>query len=316
MEPKSIFVGIDISKKHLDVAVTPAEKNLTFPNTEVGVQKLVRYLQNIQPQIILLEATGGYEYLVVAALREAQLPACCINPRQVRDFARSLGILAKTDKIAARVLAQFASRLHPEPRPLPDAAHQELKQLMTRRRQLLDMIQMEQNRLETSYSARVQHSIQTSRQSLQAQLQALEREIDDFFGQHPVWVDKEQLMRSTPGVGSKTSRILLAWVPELGTLNRKQIAALVGVAPFNRDSGQWRGQRWIIGGRSQPRRVLYMATLAALTHNAVIRQYYNHLLERGKAKKVAIVACMRKLLIILNAMLKNHQTWCPAPLNT
>lgn len=306
-----IFVGIDISKSRLDIALAPDKGSFSVSNTESGVQKLVTRLQKAQPQIILLEATGGYEYLVIAALREAGLPACFINPRQVRDFARSLGILAKTDTIDALVLARFAEKLRPEPRPLPDAAQQELKQLLTRRRQMLDMVHMEQNRLEASPFPRVQQSIQEVLRSLRRQLQDLEREIDDFFRQHPLWVEQDQLLQSVPGIGPTTSLCLTAWLWELGRLNRREIAALVGVAPFNWDSGAWRGKRRIRGGRKRLRQVLYMATVAALRCNDVIRSYYHRLLQQGKAKKLAITACMRKLLTILNVMVKNQQPWNP-----
>ncbi len=306
-----VFVGIDISKKHLDIFLTPPDTSFAVPNTEAGIAKLVARLRQVAPQIILLEATGGYEFRIVAALREAGLPACFINPRQVRDFARSLGILAKTDRIDARVLAQFAEKLRPEPRPLPDAQHQELKHLMARRRQLLEMIQMEQNRLQISPFPRVKQSILAALQALKEQLRQLEQDIDDFFRRHPVWLDQNQLLRSVPGVGPQTSLSIMAWLPELGNLNRREIAALVGVAPFNRDSGAWRGKRSIRGGRPQVRRALYMATLAALRFNAVIRAFYHRLLLNGKARKLALIACMRKLLTILNAMLKNHQPWLP-----
>ncbi len=306
-----VFVGIDISKKHLDIFLTPPDTSFAVPNTEAGIAKLVARLRQVAPQIILLEATGGYEFRIVAALREAGLPACFINPRQVRDFARSLGILAKTDRIDARVLAQFAEKLRPEPRPLPDAQHQELKHLMARRRQLLEMIQMEQNRLQISPFPRVKQSILAALQALKEQLRQLEQDIDDFFRRHPVWLDQNQLLRSVPGVGPQTSLSIMAWLPELGNLNRREIAALVGVAPSNRDSGAWRGKRSIRGGRPQVRRALYMATLAALRFNAVIRAFYHRLLLNGKARKLALIACMRKLLTILNAMLKNHQPWLP-----
>jgi transposase len=306
-----VFVGIDISKKHLDIFLTPPDTSFNVPNTEAGMIKLVARLRRAAPQIILLEATGGYEFRVVAALREAELPACCINPRQVRDFARSLGILAKTDRIDARVLAHFAEKLQPEPRPLPEDQQQELKHLMARRRQLLEMVLMEQNRLQISPFLRVQQSIQSALQALKEQLRQLDRDIDDFFRRYPVWLDQDQLLRSVPGVGPLTSLSIMAWLPELGHLSRREIAALVGVAPFNRDSGAWRGKRSIRGGRPQVRRSLYMATLAAMRFNNVIRTFYQRLLQNGKAKKLALTACMRKLLTILNAMMKNHQPWCP-----
>ncbi len=213
----------------------------------------MRRLQELKPRIILLEATGGYEFLIVAALREAQLPACFINPKLVRNFARSAGIAAKTDRLDARVLALYACRMQPPPRPLPEARQQELKHLMTRRRQLVDMIQMEKNRREHAYFARIRQSIEQTLKSLEAQLAALNQGIDDFFQQHPLWVEQEHNLTQEKGVGHGTSLSLAAYLPELGRLNRKEISALVGVAPFNRDSGQWRGPRHIEGGRGRVR---------------------------------------------------------------
>jgi len=311
MDAHPVVVGIDIAKPHLDIAVSPGKQHFTVPNTQAGLTTLMHRLQALQPEIILLEASGGYEFLLVAALREAELPASFINPLQVRQFARSLGITAKTDRLDARVLALFAEKIRPEPRPLPDAQQQELKQLMGRRRQVQDMIQMERHRLESCHSPRVRESLQSLIKVLQAELKALEQEIRDFIDRHPLWDQQDELLQSAPGVGPQTSCSLIAWVPELGALNRRQIAKLVGVAPLNRDSGQWRGRRTIGGGRGQVRRVLYMATLSAIRLNPVLKNWYHRLLEQGKAKKVALVACMRKLLTILNAMVKNHQTWCP-----
>lgn len=314
MTATDIFVGIDISKSRLDIAIIPGDQSFTCPNNEAGIQKLVRRLQKLNPHTILLEATGGYEFLLIAALREAELPACFLNPKLVRNFARGAGIAAKTDRLDARVLALYASRMRPQPRPLPTAAQQELKQLMTRRRQLLDMIQMETNRLDPAPSRRITFSIQQNITSLEDQLAALNRDIDDFFKQHPIWLQLEQILTSALGIGHLTALSLIAYLPELGRLNRKQVAALGGVAPFNRDSGQWRGQRHIEGGRSQLRKALYMSTLVATQHNPVIQAYYQRLLARGKAKKAALIACMRKLLTILNAMVRNQQPWCsPAP---
>jgi len=311
MTASDIFVGIDISKSRLDVAISPGNQTFNCPNNEAGIQQLVRRLQKFNPKIILLEATGGYEFLIVAALREAELPACFINPRLVRSFARGAGIAAKTDRLDAKVLALFASRMRPQPRPLPEASQQELKHLMTRRRQLLDMIQMEKNRLDPTPSPRIAQSIQQTIMSLEDQLAALNREIDDFFHQHPHWLELAKTLTSVLGIGHLSALMLIAFLPELGRLNRKEIAALVGVAPFNRDSGQWRGQRHIEGGRSRLRHALYMATLVATRFNPVIQAYYQRLVSTGKAKKVAIIACMRKLLTILNAMVRKQQPWCP-----
>lgn len=311
MTTADVFVGIDISKSRLDVAVTPGEQTFTCPNTPDGMQKLVRRLQKLQPQLILLEATGGYEFLIVAALRDATLPACFINPRLVRNFARAAGIAAKTDRLDAQVLALYAWRMQPQPRPLATAQQQELKHLMTRRRQVQDMIQVERNRLEHAHFPRIRQSLQKNIAFLEGQLAALDRETDDFIHQNPLWVEQGQLLTTVPGVGPGTALSLAAYLPELGRLDRRQIGALAGLAPFNRESGQWRGQRHIEGGRSRLRQALYMATLVATRFNPVIQACYLRLLAQGKAKKLALIACMRKLLTILNAMVKKHQPWCP-----
>jgi transposase len=228
MTAHDIFVGIDISKKRLDVAVTPGDYTFTCTNTEAGIQKLVRRLKDLKPQIILLEATGGYEFLLVAALREAELPACFINPRLVRNFARSAGIAAKTDRLDAQVLALFACRMRPQPRPLPDGRQQELEHLMTRRRQLVDMIRMEKNRLEHAPFPRIRQSLQKNIASLEEQQAALNREIDDFCQQNPLWVEQGQTLTGVPGVGPGTALSLAAYLPELGRLDRQEISALAG----------------------------------------------------------------------------------------
>lgn len=316
MHSESVFVGIDVSKDQLDIAIRPGEVRFRESNNDSGIQALIARLLSFKPQLILLEATGGYEILAAAALRQAGLPAHIINPRQVRDFARSSGRLAKTDKIDAAVLAHFAEALKPSLRPWPDEQQQELAALMSRRRQLVEMLVMEKNRLAMTFSPRVRRSLQTNLQSLKEQLKELEQDLDDFIRQSPIWLQKDQLLQSVPGVGPLTSQSLLAWVPELGTLNRKKIAALVGLAPFNRDSGQMRGKRTVWGGRARVRPPLYMATLAACRVNPAIRAFYLRLLAVGKSKKLALTACMRKLLTILNAILKQQQPWCPpAPVN-
>lgn len=309
MNQKQIFIGIDVSKKQLDVAIGTGDDYFRVSNDDPGIADLVRRLADLNPQLILLEASGGYEILAAAALRQAGLPAQIINPRQVREFARSTGKLAKTDRIDAAVLAYFAQLLKPPLRPWPEAQQQELAALMTRRRQLVEMVVMEKNRLGTAWSPKVRKSLQVHLLSLQQQLQELEQDLHDFIRRSPLYLEKDQLLQSVPGVGPLTSQSLLAWVPELGTLNRKQIAALVGVAPFNRDSGQLRGRRTVWGGRKQVRPSLYMATIAACRANPVIRTFYQRLLQAGKRKKVAITACMRKLLTILNAVLKYQQPW-------
>jgi transposase len=316
MHSESVFVGIDVSKDQLDIAIRPGEVRFRESNNDFGIQALIGRLLSLKPRLILLEATGGYEILAAASLRQAGLPAHIINPRQVRDFARSCGRLAKTDKIDAAVLAHFAEALQPALRPWPDEQQQELAALMSRRRQLVEMLVMEKNRLSMTFSPRVRRSLQTNLQSLKEQLQELEQDLADFIRQSPIWLKKDQLLQSVPGIGPLTSQSLLAWVPELGALSRQKIAALVGLAPFNRDSGQMRGRRTVWGGRARVRPPLYMATVTACRVNPVIRAFYLRLLAAGKSKKLALTACMRKLLTILNAILKNHQPWCPqAPVN-
>jgi transposase len=309
MDQKQIFVGIDVSKKQLDVAIRPGNDFFSVSNDDQGITDLVRRVTDLDPQLILLEASGGYEVLAAAALRQAGLPAQIINPRQVREFARSTGRLAKTDKIDAAILAHFGQLLQPPLRPWPEAQQQELAALMTRRRQLVEMMVMEKNRLGTARSPKVRKSLEVHLQYLTAQLQELERDLEDFSRRSPLHLEKDQLLQSVPGVGPLTSQSLIAWLPELGALNRKQIAALVGVAPFNRDSGQMRGRRTVWGGRKHIRPSLYMATIAACRFNPAIRAFYQRLLQAGKRKKVAITACMRKLLTILNAVLKHQQPW-------
>jgi transposase len=244
-------------------------------------------------------------------LRQAHLPACFINPRLVRSFAHSAGIAAKTDRLDGQVLALYAERMRPQPWPLPDEKQQELEHLMTRRCQLVDMIQVEKNRLEHAHFPRIRQSLQKNIEFLEEQLAALDREIDDFLHQNPIWVEQNQLLTTVPGVGPGTALSLVAYLPELERLNGREIAALAGLAPFNRDSGQWRGQRHIEGGRRRLRQALYMATLVATRYKPAIRACYQRLLAKGKAKKVAPIACMRKLLTILNAMVRKQQPWCP-----
>jgi transposase len=309
MDQQQVYIGIDVSKKQLDVAIRPGNDFFQVANDDLGLAALVQRLVSLQPQLILLEASGGFETLAAASLRQADLPAQIINPRQVRRFADSTGRLAKTDKIDAGVLAHFAEVLKPPLRPWPEAQQQELAALMTRRRQLVEMVVMEKNRLGTAWSPKVRKSLQVHLQALQEQLKELEQDLDDFIRRSPLYLEKDQLLQSVPGVGALTSQSLMAWLPELGTLNRKQIAALVGVAPFNRDSGQMRGRRTVWGGRKQVRPSLYMATIAACRFNPAIQNFYQRLLQAGKRKKVAITACMRKLLTILNAVLKHQQPW-------
>lgn len=308
MEPTAIFVGVDVSKTQLDVAVRPVEQHWAVPHDEAGIAALLQQLRPLQPALVVLEATGGLERPLVRALVAAAVPVIVANPRQVRDFARATGQLAKTDQLDARVLARFAEAVRPALRPQPDTATEALKALLTRRRQLLEMLTAEKNRLTTS-SKPVQRRLEAHIRWLTAELRRVDRELDDAIEQHPVWRLQEDLLRSMPGVGRVLSRTLLADLPELGCLNRKQIAALVGVAPLNRDSGALRGRRQVWGGRAPVRTVLYMATLAATTWNPLIKAFYQRLRSAGKPYKVALVACMRKLLTILNAMMKHHSRW-------
>jgi transposase len=261
------------------------------------------------PALIVLEATGGFEVTVAAALASASLPLAIVNPRQIRDFARATGRLAKTDALDAQVIALFAERIRPEPRPLADADSQSLAELIARRRQVVEMLGMETNRLHQARNPRVQRMLKATLKTLKAQLAELDRDIDDTIKRSPVWRAADDLLTSVPGVGDVTAHTLIADLPELGQLDRRRIAALVGVAPVNRDSGQMRGRRTIAGGRTDVRNALYMATLSATRWNPVISQHYRSLVERGRPKKVALVACMRRLLGILNAMIRTKTSW-------
>lgn len=306
--PTPVFVGIDVSKAHLDIATRPENTRWQTDNSEAASKQLVARLQRLQPALIVLEATGGYETTLVVALASAGLPVAVINPRQARDFARSLGRLAKTDRIDAAVLAHFADAIRPAPRPLPDEQTRQLQARLVRRRQLIEMLVAEKNRL-AQCAREFQADIQEHIQYLQGRLAALEADLQEQLHQSPLWREQEELLTSVPGVGRVTAATLLVELPELGKLNRKQIAALVGVAPFNRDSGKWQGKRMIWGGRASIRAALYMSTLSATRHNSVIRTFYERLLAAGKPKKVALTACMRKLLTILNAMMHSGTIW-------
>ena len=306
-----VYVGIDVAKATLDVAVAPTAERWTLAYTEREVAGLVRRLTGLHPALVVLEATGGLEGPLVGALATAGLPVVVVNPRQVRDFAKATGTLAKTDALDAAVLAHFAAAVRPTPRPLPDAATQTLAALVTRRRQLVEMLTAERNRLGSAPRV-LRAEIQAHLTWLQRRLARLDTDLGQAIRTSPVWRVQDDLLRSVPGVGPVLSATLLASLPELGTLNRKAIAALVGVAPLNRDSGTLRGRRRVWGGRAAVRAVLYMGTLVAVRHNPVLRAFYQRLRAVGKLPKVALTACMRKLLTILNAML-NHQTpWSPA----
>jgi len=307
-----IFVGIDVSKAVLDVAVAPAGESWSVPNSVEGMQQLVERLRELSPTLVVLEATGGLERRAVAGLAAAAVPVAAVNPRQVRDFAKAMGRLAKTDAIDAAVLALFAERIRPQPRPVRAAEAQELEALVVRRRLVVDTMTAEKNRLSAAPpSKRVRTAIGKTIKWLQAQLEEIDSDLDKTVRGSPAWREKEDLLRSVPGVGKVLSRTLLSLAPELGTLGRKQIAALVGGAPLYRDSGTQRGRRCIWGGRAHVRAVLYMSALVAARCNPSIRAFHQRLVAAGKLPKVAIVACMHKLLSILNAMIRSKSPWAP-----
>ena len=305
-----VFVGIDVAEATLEVACRPSEEGWQATNDPEGISSLTERLRALDPALVVLEATGGVELPLVAELGAAGLSVVVINPRQVRDFARSTGRLAKTDHIDAQVLAQFGEAVKPTPRPLPDAGAQELTALVARRRQLIEMLTAERNRLRRALR-NVRPSIAAHIDWLERQLHDLDRELEQVLHSSPIWREKEDLLRTVPGIGPVVASTLVAALPELGTLNRKEIAALVGVAPLNRDSGTLRGRRTVWGGRSQVRAVLYMAALTSSRHNPAIKVFYDRLLAAGKPKKVALVACMRKLLTIINAMMSRGSRWIP-----
>ena len=311
------YIGVDVSKSHLDIASEDGQTAFRVDNDEAGQLEALSRLKELTPALVVLEATGGFELEIVLLLGTNKVPVAVVNPRQVRDFARAFGILAKTDAIDARVLARFGATAKPEPQPLPDEQSLELETLVLRRRQLVGMLASERNRLAAFTvtrrpgGRRAVESIQASIQWLEKQLESIGTDIENLLRNSPVWREKEDLLRSVPGVGPVTARTLLADLPELGTLDRKRIAALVGVAPFNRDSGTLRGKRRIAGGRASVRSALYMACVASLRCNPVLKALYDRL-HASKPVKVALVACMRKLLTILNAMVRNATPWTPA----
>lgn len=304
------YVGIDVAEESLEVFIAE-QQSFSVAYTEAGLAELLKELKALAPQLIVLEATGGLERSLVAQLAAATLPVVVINPRQARDFAKATGELAKTDRVDARILALFAERIRPEVRLLPTADLQEIKALLVRRRQLLEMLLSERNRLRLSHQ-RVRKSIKSLIEFLERELHAAEADLDRIIQQSDAWKAKENLLKSVPGIGPQTARTLLAELPELGRLSRREIAKLAGLAPLARDSGKRRGQRSIWGGRAHVRRALYMATLVGVRFNPVLRTFYQRLCTAGKPKKVALVACMRKLLVIVNSMLRHQQPWCPA----
>lgn len=308
MDEKQTYVGIDVSKEHLDVVLRPTGEYLRANNDERGIESLAARLKEVGPALVVVEATGGMEQPVGAALAVDGLPVAVVNPRQVRDFAKAVGRLAKTDRIDATVLAHFAEAVRPEPRPLADEDARELSALVLRRRQILDMITAKGNRARTAPKP-VRKRIETHLRWLRKELKRANEDLERAIRERPLWREKDDLLRSVPGVGPTFSATLLAELPELEHLDRRRLAALVGVAPLNRDSGTLRGIRTVWGGRSAIRKTLYMATLAATRSNPAVKSFYERLVAAGKPKKVALTACMRKLLAIVGAVLRNRNPW-------
>jgi len=302
------FVGIDVSRDHLDLAVRPSGDAWSVANEAADMDALVARLAALAPAGIVIEATGGLEAAVAAALGEAGLPVAVVNPRQARDFAKATGQLAKSDALDARMLAHFAEAIRPQVRPLPDAAQQQLAAVLARRRQVVEMLVAERQRLPRALPA-VRDRVAAHVAWLEAELGGLDGELAAVIQASPLWRARDDLLQSVPGVGPVLSRTLLAELPELGQLDRKRIAALVGVAPLTRESGTWRGRRGIWGGRAQVRRVLYMAAVVAVRHNPTIHAFHDRLVAAGKAPKVALVACMHKLLLILDAIVRSGEAW-------
>jgi transposase len=303
-------VGIDVGKAKLDVGISGQKRVREWANDEVGRQALSEWVLGQDIQLVVVEASGGYEAAIVSELVERGQAVALVNPTRVRAFARAEGLLAKTDKIDARLIARFGVKMEPEAQARRDQAQLALNQWVTRRRQLVYMFTAEKNRLQTAPEA-IQANIVRHIDWMQAEIESLEQQINQAIAANPAWRETARRVETVPGIGSITSSTLVADLPELGRLNRQKIAALVGVAPFNHDSGKKRGKRRIFGGRNSVRSVLYMATLSGIRHNPVIKSFYQRLLAKGKVKKVALTACMRKLLVILNTMVKSGQDWIP-----
>jgi transposase len=308
MSDNHLFVGIDVSKARLDYAFWPATKQHQVQNHEEGIGQLVAHLKQVHPQLIVVENTGGLEIPLVAALFQAKLQVAVINPKRARDFAKSLGQLAKTDRLDAEMLAHFAAAVQPRVYVMPDQQAQALEALLARRRQLVEMVVAEKNRLKRAHKD-VRERLKAHIAWLEQEIEAYDQDLRQAIQDNPVWKAQDELLQTTPSVGPGLSTTLISDVPELGTLNRKQIAALIGLAPFNRDSGTQRGTRSIWGGRAHVRSILYMATLSAIRFNPVIKKFFERLTAEGKLFKVAIVACMRKFLTILNAMVRTNSPW-------
>lgn len=309
---KPAHVGVDVSKKTLEVSILPSGDLFSVPNDHDGLDKLVATLEKVRPTLVVLEATGGYERPAVAALAASRIATAVVNPRQVRDFAKATGRLAKTDRIDAKILARFAQDIRPAPKIPPDAEAREFSAIVARRRQIISMMSAEKNRLSITDSGAVRKRIEAHIRWLRKELEKIDADLDQTIGKSPTLKENEALLRSVPGVGPVLCRTLLAELPEMGSVPPKKLSALVGVAPLNRDSGDRRGQRSVWGGRSGVREALYMGALVATHHNPQIKVFYERLLESGKPKKVALVGCMRKLLTILNAVIRDRAVWrCP-----
>ena len=308
LEVPLIFVGIDISKAQLDVAIRPSAQTLSMSNDKVGINSLIKHLKKLRPELVVLEATGGLERQVLSALVAGEIPVVMANPRRIREFAKSIGQLAKTDRIDASVIAHYAEAVRPKPRPLPDEVSLKLRALTARRRQVLDMIVAEKNRLATASQA-IKKRITAHIAYLEQELNDADQDLDRFIENNAAWKENQEILCSTPSIGPVSSRTLLVELPELGTLDRKKISALVGVAPFPRDSGTLKGRRTIWGGRASVRTALFMATVVATRFNPVIRDFHKRLKAKGKPAKVCLIACMHKLLTIVNAMIKNRIRW-------
>ena len=305
-------IGIDIAKKQFDMHLLKQNKDMWLPNDADGISKCVQLCREAKPELIVMEATGGYEGLLAGHLQAEGFAVAVVNPRRIRDFARAVGQIAKTDKLDARIIAQFADTLEPMPQERIDDNSRKLKALVARRKQLLDMRVAESNRMEHAIDKEVKRSIEAIVKAIESQINKIDRQIDDWIQKMPELKQRSEKLQSVPGIGPTTAHMLVTELPELGKLNRRQIASLVGVAPINRDSGIFRGKRMTGGGRRNVRSRLFMPTLVAVRHNPVLKRYYLRLVEKeGKCKMVAVVAAMRKLLCIMNTMLKKNQNWQP-----
>jgi len=303
-----VNVGVDVGKANLDIALHPSGQLYTIPNTEAHIRRFVRILKNYEIERVVVEATGRYEHALVQACNQAGLPIIVVNPISVRRYAQAIGVLAKTDRIDAQVIAQYAATLKPEFKPIPNKTSQKIKDLLVRRSQLLEMSTMEKNRLQILPKS-LHRSIKSMLRMLQNQIETVTRQIEQEVTKVDQWRTKMEIMTSVPGVGKVLAYTFLSELPELGSLNRKEIAALVGVAPINRDSGKLNGKRRIRGGRHRVRTVMFMAMLSSIQCNPVFKRFYERLKAQGKIPKVALIACMRKMIVVLNTMIKNQESW-------